>query len=128
MGRIKDITGQRFGRLTAIRYIGNGDGFWECRCDCGVVFQTRGCDLRLGRTTSCGCRRAEVAAAQGRRFDGNEHGAVPIRVVSTKGGRTGSMCFRSATLAGKWLNCCPGTVMKYLRSGQSFKDYIITKF
>ncbi len=33
MGRIADIANRKFGRLTAIRFA--GDGKWFCRCDCG---------------------------------------------------------------------------------------------
>lgn len=31
MGKIKDITGQKFGRLTAIQYLGQSK--WRCKCD-----------------------------------------------------------------------------------------------
>lgn len=52
-----DITGQRFGRLTAIRLMGKGScgREWLCRCDCGkeVVFPQ--IKLRNGTKRSCGC-------------------------------------------------------------------------
>lgn len=54
-----DITGQRFGRLAAIRPTerrhGSGSIVWECRCDCGnTVFYTVN-QLRHGNVQSCGC-------------------------------------------------------------------------
>lgn len=52
-----DLTGQRFGRLTALAPAENIGGCtaWLCRCDCGqetVVITKR---LRDGHRTSCGC-------------------------------------------------------------------------
>ena len=55
----KDITGQRFGTLTAIRYVGSNDknlALWECRCDCGATIIAVGARLRSGHTKSCGDR------------------------------------------------------------------------
>lgn len=49
----KDLTGQQFDKWKVIKY--SGDGFWECECECGEVRDVRGPDLRLGRSTSCGC-------------------------------------------------------------------------
>lgn len=34
------------------------------RCDCGTEKQVRLCNLRSGRTTSCGCLQRELAAAR----------------------------------------------------------------
>ncbi len=57
-----DITGQRFGRLTAIRLERRGTNarYWLCKCDCGkekFIYQN---SLRLGRSQSCGCLQPEV--------------------------------------------------------------------
>lgn len=37
MGNFIDLTGQRFGQLTAIKRVKDDDGKnkWLCRCDCG---------------------------------------------------------------------------------------------
>jgi hypothetical protein len=55
----KDMTGQRFGRLTVLSYVGsdrNKQGsLWLCLCDCGVEKVVRGGALRSGDTTSCSC-------------------------------------------------------------------------
>lgn len=59
----KDLTGQKFGRLTALRDNGSnkdGRGTWLCQCECGnktVVTTKR---LTQGTTTSCGCARKGV--------------------------------------------------------------------
>ena len=50
-----NIRGQRFGRLTAIEYVGNK--MWKCQCDCepNKFKIIRGANLRNGSTKSCGC-------------------------------------------------------------------------
>lgn len=58
--RQNDITGRKFGRLTAIERLPSlrpGDGFrWRCACDCGneTVTKTRLLTYKKG-TRSCGC-------------------------------------------------------------------------
>ena len=65
MGRILDLTGMRFGRWTVLRYVGYDKGaLWECRCDCGKIKNVRSDHLRYGKSTSCGCFRAEVTAKE----------------------------------------------------------------
>lgn len=56
-GKVKDITGQRFGRLTVIRFVEVKDrqAFFECVCDCGNHTIVSGHSLRRGHTKSCGC-------------------------------------------------------------------------
>lgn len=58
----KDLTGQRFGRLTVVSRAENtqsGQTRWNCRCDCGNKKIIMGSSLRKGITTSCGCYRKE---------------------------------------------------------------------
>ena len=60
--KIKDITGQRYGRLTAIeptekRCLNNGVVMWLCECDCGNLYLGNGNHLRFNRVKSCGCMR-----------------------------------------------------------------------
>lgn len=58
----KDMTGQRFGRLTVKEYshIGNGGkAYWLCVCDCGNETTVSGDKLRQGWTKSCGCLQRE---------------------------------------------------------------------
>ena len=52
-----DITGQRFGRLIAIKStrVQGKQTYWECMCDCGSVVEISLGNLRSGNTTSCGC-------------------------------------------------------------------------
>lgn len=55
---IKDLTGQKFGRLTAVSFEKTGSSVkWSCVCDCGNIVKAYGYDLQRGRVTSCGCRK-----------------------------------------------------------------------
>lgn len=55
----QDITGQRFGRLTAVRPTEERDTagsiIWECQCDCGGTGRYSVNVLRKGMVRSCGC-------------------------------------------------------------------------
>lgn len=63
MSLVKDLTGQRFGRLTAIARAGSdaqGKATWYCMCDCGNSVVATGTKLRRHNTKSCGCLKREV--------------------------------------------------------------------
>ena len=71
MSKAIDLTGQRFGNLTAIRQIEerhNGRVIWECVCDCGNSVFASTINLRRGNTKSCGCLR-KAGTAQRRAVD-----------------------------------------------------------
>jgi hypothetical protein len=54
MGLFIDVTGQVFGRLTAVeRADGSPRAVWRCRCQCGNLTAVRGDHLRGGRIRSC---------------------------------------------------------------------------
>lgn len=62
MGRqYKDISGQKFGRLTALHRIHNTKGRtkWLCVCDCGNIKEVLQGHLSSGHTNSCGCSHIE---------------------------------------------------------------------
>lgn len=54
----KDLTGQKFGKLTAKQPIFNENKKrydWVCQCDCGNDIIVLGSSLTSGNTQSCGC-------------------------------------------------------------------------
>ena len=53
----QDLTGQTFGRLTALRFDGyrNRDSWFLCQCECGKEKSIRARNLKKGQTQSCGC-------------------------------------------------------------------------
>jgi hypothetical protein len=62
MGKFIDITGQKFGRLTAIRFVrinSHRDAEWMFLCDCGKQCVTTACRVKRGQTQSCGCLKIE---------------------------------------------------------------------
>ena len=58
-----DISGQKFGRLTAVRY--EGASKWFCCCDCGGSTVALAQNLKKGNSTSCGCKRRETQFKHG---------------------------------------------------------------
>ena len=63
MGVFKDLSGQRFGKLTVIKRKGttkHGKVIWECKCDCRNITKVTTCSLRTGNTRSCGCLYKQI--------------------------------------------------------------------
>jgi hypothetical protein len=62
----RDDTGQKFGRLTAVKSLGydarSGATWWECRCDCGNLKAVRLYHLVSGLVRSCSCLNRELSA------------------------------------------------------------------
>lgn len=58
-----DLTGRRFGRLTAVRMTdartSKGSVVWQCRCDCGKMIEVPSDSLIYGNQQSCGCLKAD---------------------------------------------------------------------
>ncbi len=70
-GHIKDLTGQRFGRLTVISLSDkkleySRSAVWLCRCDCGNEIITSSTCLKSGDTLSCGCLHREIMSEVGK--------------------------------------------------------------
>lgn len=62
-----DLTGQSFGRLTAVQRVENdtkGRARWSCRCTCGCEYVAQSYRLLRGHTTSCGCERTNDLTGQ----------------------------------------------------------------
>ena len=56
-----DITGNKYGKLTAISMFRKKDSkginreYWKCKCDCGKETVVKGVALKSGNVKSCGC-------------------------------------------------------------------------
>lgn len=63
MSKLKDITGERFGRLVVVKRVendSNGRAMWLCQSDYGSEPKViRGSQLRNGKISSCGCFHKE---------------------------------------------------------------------
>lgn len=58
-----DLTGKRFGRLTAVcatrKRDRRGSVYWHCVCDCGNTAEVTEAGLMHGKCQSCGCLKSE---------------------------------------------------------------------
>lgn len=68
--KMHDLSGRRFGRLTAIAFqsvasTGRKRIFWQCQCDCGGTASVITSSLLVGYTKSCGCLQREAATEKG---------------------------------------------------------------
>jgi hypothetical protein len=63
MSAPEDLTGRKFGRLTATKVNpakSKGEGaYWDCLCDCGGRVTVIASSLKRGNTRSCGCLHQE---------------------------------------------------------------------
>ena len=65
----KELTGKRFGRLVAIKFIKSSKttrAKWLCKCDCGNICKVQTSMLINGTTVSCGCYNSEMTANRNR--------------------------------------------------------------
>lgn len=59
----KDLTGQRFGRLTVCEKTDkrqHGSVIWLCSCSCGADVEAKAGNLKSGNTKSCGCHKKDI--------------------------------------------------------------------
>lgn len=62
MGQFIDLSGQKFGRLTVVKFVGKNNqnrAIWKCLCDCGNETIARADALKSGDKQSCGCLNSE---------------------------------------------------------------------
>ena len=54
----QDLSGQRFGKLTALEFAftRKKHSYWKCICDCGNETVVECSSLKSGKSTSCGCK------------------------------------------------------------------------
>lgn len=67
MGKLIDLTGQKYGKLTVIERCENigGRTAWICKCECGNIVKVKSNSLRTGNTKTCGkCNRYEDLAGK----------------------------------------------------------------
>lgn len=70
MGKVKDLTGQRFHKLVALKCLGikNHKSQWLCMCDCGNSIVVASDKLKSGNTKSCGCLKPQFVDLTGMIF------------------------------------------------------------
>jgi hypothetical protein len=78
----KDLTGQKFGRLTVVNRVGENNGvftMWSCKCDCGNECSTSSKNLIYGRTNSCGCLKVDNLSKRCNDLTGRRFGKLVVK-------------------------------------------------
>ena len=71
MGKFVDMTGQRYGKLVAIKrvpipeHIKSRSAWWLFKCDCGKEVEINSLHVRNGHIKSCGCWQRERLTTHG---------------------------------------------------------------
>lgn len=116
-----DVSGQRFGRLIAIKSHKNpkvrhkDTYYWECQCDCGKNTLVSIGNLRSGAVKSCGCLSRDTnqiepgKAAANRVFATYKQGAK-VRKIQFK--ITFEDFIRLTNKICNYCGCKPGTIQK----------------
>lgn len=77
-----DISGQKFGRLTALEptaeRASNGGVRWKCMCDCGNIIYPTMNNLTRGHTTSCGCAKDDYINSLKTDIIGKQYGKLTV--------------------------------------------------
>jgi len=74
--KLRDLTGQRFGRLVVLKRGPNQGRHvrWTCQCDCGTQIQVSSTNLVQGKSRSCGCLHIDIISTH-RQTGSPEHKA-----------------------------------------------------
>lgn len=77
---LKDLTGQKFGRLPVIERAENKgkQTAWKCLCDCGNEKIVLRDDLISGGTKSCGCYNREISSRYAKDLTGQKFGRLTV--------------------------------------------------
>lgn len=96
--RILDLTGQRFGMLTALSRLSDKEDRyyqWECLCDCGGLIQVSTKKLMRGTITNCGCipKTTVCNGTIAEDITGQTFGLLTaVKRVESRGGKTQWLC------------------------------------
>lgn len=78
MGKRQNLTGQKYGKLTAIEEVGKsqkGSYLWRWQCDCGGELISIGAVVKNGNTSSCGCIKRETLIKRNTTHNMSKHPA-----------------------------------------------------
>lgn len=134
--KLIDLSGQRFGRLIAVEYVGNSK--WKCLCDCGNETEVFSSNLTKGRTKSCGCLARETTSKiKFKNIAGMKFGRLTALEVFKKDGKRtiwkcqcecGNVSYSNVTnlINGTTKSC--GCLQKENSSKATFKDITGKRF
>lgn len=125
MSKFIDLTGNRYSRLVVLGRAKSskaGRARWRCICDCSGERVVLGCDLKAGKTKSCGCLRRE-AAPKNRKKTHGETGTRLYRIWATMKARASnphSNCYKH--YGGKGIIVCA----EWRDSFENFRDWAMS--
>ncbi len=79
--KVKDLTGQKFNMLTAVKYVGKTPqkaSVWLFRCDCGNEKEIRSDLVKSGQVKSCGCSKNISWNRNKKRYKNNTTGNTGV--------------------------------------------------
>lgn len=120
---IKDLTGERYGRLTVLRFLDtapNGHSRWLCKCDCGQETIVTRSNLLGGKQVSCGCKRREQAGAMNHTHGGSNSRLYSIwtNMITRTTNPKGSAYLR---YGGRGIKMCP----EWRNSFETFREWAL---
>jgi hypothetical protein len=135
-GRVMDIAGRRFGRITVISLSHiNKNSYWHCKCDCGNEFIAIGNNMIRGKQVSCGCFKKELTGEL-RRTHGETKtrfyqiwAKMKSRTLNKNDGRYGDYGGRGISIHEKWVdyqNFKSDMYASYLKHINEFGEYNTT--
>jgi len=76
MGKVKDLTDQKFERLTVIerdyekeKIMKSRNACWKCLCICGNYISVSSNHLKSGNVKSCGCLNSELVINRSKKYN-----------------------------------------------------------
>lgn len=124
MGKAIDITGQKFGRLTALYPTRkNGRFAWHCKCDCGNECDVDSGNLRTGKQKSCGCLRNENGRGKKKDITGQRFGLLTV-LEATEERQSGAIVWRCLCDCGNEIKVPTGNLTSGHTSSCGCKNFI----
>lgn len=117
---IFDMSGKKFNRLVAIKYIKNPKATgatWEFLCDCGISKIILGASVRYGLIKSCGCLNKELAYKKCYKHGESDHPLYSIwkgmmqRCYSKNNKNYSEYGGRGISVCKEWIEC-PSNIAK----------------
>lgn len=101
--RIKDLSGQKFGRLTVLNRnhdVKSSKVFYDCICDCGKRKTVSSQLLKNGSAKSCGCYREQIKHSLLQDLSGQKFGRLTV-IEYDHGGRPAGTFYKCRCDCGK---------------------------
>lgn len=110
----EDITGQRYGKLTATKRVASEKGRtrWLCLCECGNEKIVTTEALKRGKVKSCGCIRKEFNGLTYNDLTGKKVGRLIVMEPTDKRDTKGSVIWNCRCDCGAWTKVSADSLMR----------------